>query len=162
MKLRHFISFFYWFLCSCAFGQPASQAPVSIEAGLNGSNKDLNNNGVKIRTSGAHCEVPKWFSDDKFDRMSNCIESIVITVRSKEYFFPRDSYWLFGQPSNVRLTSRAEGVALEISGGDASNSYNVMFWFNKQGVLKRRLVYSPSFRTEAWEDTRYSYNMSNR
>ncbi len=66
-----------------------------------------------------------------------------------------------GNPSDV-LLRRGEGdIEIVIKGGDAATSYEAVLVF-RDGYLRRRRVVLAEFPRESWEETIYSYNLSER
>lgn len=59
--------------------------------------------------------------------------------------------------NNVDLNVMDKGFNIAIDGGETATHYKAIIYFDNDGFLLSRKVYSPSFPGEVWEETKYSF-----
>ncbi len=101
----------------------------------------------------------RWGGEDAMAPLS-LITSIVVQSGADKLFVPLSAYSDLGDPRRLSLKTSAAGFELVIAGGDAGVAYNAVLVF-EQGWLTRRRVAHGEFPDEAWEETKYAYNMLN-
>lgn len=115
---------------------------------------------VKLSVSTSGCSpYVHWLNAHRDDK--ECIAGIQVFRDGVEAYIPDFSYNFLAAPRNVELREVMNGYTLKLAGGDASSSYVALFTFEKN-VLRKRRIASAEFPEEAWEDTTFRFNLSNR
>ena len=100
-----------------------------------------------------------WLNDQKDAR--GCIAEMRVFRSGVEGYFPDFSYKFLSTPRLVEVKEMTNGYSLKLTGGDASGSYVALFTFERD-ILKKRRIASGEFPDEAWEDSTFRFNLSNR
>lgn len=78
-----------------------------------------------------------------------------------EAYFPDFSYNFLSMPRSVKIREKKGQYAVVVAGGDASSSYMAEYTFVGDVLTKRRIV-SKTFPDDAWEETTFKFNLSER
>ena len=83
-----------------------------------------------------------------------CINNIDISIGGRQLFVPLSVFSDLINPSEVSVRINARNFVLSIAGGDASESYFVDIYFDKEKIIQRKL-YSSENPSKPLEETRY-------
>lgn len=115
---------------------------------------------VKLSVSATGCSpYLHWLNEYRDAR--GCVAGIQVFRDGVEAYIPDFSYNFLAAPRNVEVREVMSGYTLKLAGGDASSSYVALFTFEKD-VLKKRRIASAAFPDEAWEDSTFRFNLSNK
>lgn len=125
--------------------------------------------GLMISITVKTLEVPSGFlyargyrwGGDQMKPPKSIIESINVTVGGEEIYLPLSAYVDLGNPARASVVSTVTGFELIITGGDAGGAYDAKFVFDQRWLLRRRVA-SREFPSEAWEETVYAFNRSEK
>lgn len=115
---------------------------------------------AKLSISATGCSPHLHWLNEHRDA-KGCIAGMQVFRNGVEAYFPDFSYNFLSAPRVVEFKEMTNGYALKLTGGDASSSYVALFTF-EQDVLKKRRIASAAFPDEAWEDSTFRFNLSNR
>lgn len=102
-----------------------------------------------------------WWGAPENGRPRTVIIALDIQIGAEQVPIPMSAIVGLANPTDV-LLRRGEGdIEIVIKGGDAATSYEAVLVF-KDGYLRRRRVVLAEFPKESWEETTYSYNLSER
>lgn len=115
---------------------------------------------VKLSSPKAVCPSnPHWLNEQR--GREGCVGEIAVFRGGVEGYFPDFSYNFLAFPRSIDIRERGKGYTLTLAGGDASSSYIAVFTFERDS-LKRRRISSAAFPDQAWEDSSFSFNISDR
>ena len=102
-----------------------------------------------------------WWGAPEKGQPRTVIVALDIQIGPEQVPIPVSAIVGLANPTDV-LLRRGEGdIEIVIKGGDAATSYDAVLVF-KDGYLRRRRVVLAEFPKESWEETNYSYNLSER
>lgn len=85
------------------------------------------------------------------------IKQLTVRVGENESLVRFSAYSDLVNINSVVLAADDKGFNMAIDGGETATHYKAVIYFDNEGFLLRRKVYSPSFPDEAWEETMYSF-----
>jgi hypothetical protein len=88
---------------------------------------------------------------------SSVLKNIYVAYGHKKSLIRYSAYADLVNVKQVKLKAADSGFYIMIDGGDTSTHYKAELFFDNEGFLVRRKVYSPTFSDEVWEETHYSY-----
>lgn len=89
---------------------------------------------------------------------SRIIEELKVVLNGKEIFVPLSAYVDLGNPKALNIEVDGEEFVIKIAGGETGESY-VATLTVRDGYVTSRRVSSRAFPQEAWEATKYKYNL---
>jgi hypothetical protein len=126
--------------------------------------------GVEVKATvrtGQYSKTPPfshsltWWGAPEKGQPRTVIVALDIQIGPEQVPIPVSAIVGLANPTEV-LLRRGEGdIEIVIKGGDAATSYDAVLVF-KDGYLRQRRVVLAEFPKESWEETNYSYNLSER
>jgi len=102
-----------------------------------------------------------WWGASESSRPRTVILALEIQIETAQVPVPVSAIVGLANPTDVSLRRGEGDIEIVIKGGDAATSYEAVLIF-KDGYLRRRRVVLAEFPKETWEETTYSYNISER
>lgn len=99
----------------------------------------------------------RWGGED-IEPPQSLVSQLTVAAHGGDVFVPLSAFADLGSPRTVEVRPTRKGFDVIVTGGDASAAYRAHLVF-EGGVLTRRKVQHGEFPSEAWEDTRYKFNM---
>lgn len=99
-----------------------------------------------------------WEGEDKVLMPKTVISDMHIKVGNEKMYIPLSAYSDLGNPYQIslgKLQSHNE-FQIIILGGDAGGSYRAVLTFDREKILRRRVMLGEN-SCEVWEETVYSY-----
>jgi hypothetical protein len=115
---------------------------------------------VKLSFPKPICPLTTHWLNEQRGRQ-DCIEAILIARNGVEAYFPDFSYNFLASPTSIEIKEKGKGYILTLAGGDASSAYVAVFMFERDS-LKRRRISSAAFPAQAWEDSTFTFNLSDK
>jgi hypothetical protein len=119
------------------------------------------NTKITVRTSKAidgHFDGGFRWGGEGDTMPTTLIKSIIVQSEEKQLFVPLSAYSDLGDPHKISLKRNTAGFEITITGGDAGGSYNAVLVFEGGWLTYRRVAHG-EFPDQAWEETRYFYNI---
>ena len=85
------------------------------------------------------------------------IKQLTVRVGENESLVRFSAYSDLVNINSVVLAVDDKGFNIAIDGGETATHYKAVIYFDNEGFLLRRRVYSPSFPDEVCEETKYSF-----
>jgi hypothetical protein len=123
---------------SIAIASNSTQAKVILHASQRGEK------------SGARCDAVRSSNMPN----TTSLEAVEIIVNGKTLFVPRSAYLALNSLRQAALQADGRTFILELSGGDAAESYFVRIYFDARGVHRKKL-FSSIDGAVPLEDTHY-------
>lgn len=95
---------------------------------------------------GAELSPPKTF-----------IKKLTVRFDDNESWVRFSAYSDLVNINSVDLDVMDKGFSIIFDGGETATHYKAIIYFDNEGFLLGRKVYSPSFPNEVWEETKYSF-----
>lgn len=104
-----------------------------------------------------------WGADQECPHQA--ITSLRVEWGRQKLFLPVSAYADLAGARWIEVNPDKQGFSIRIAGGDAATSYRAVLEFGgdptrETGALRRREVRSGEFPDDAWEETRYSFNVA--
>jgi hypothetical protein len=159
-NFRGFIFLTIAFALNCVL-----QAGVSHAEGVLFKKDGVLRNGAKIAVLVSVSEyvaddpmysAPLWWGAE-LSPPRTFIKKLTIRVGENESFVRFSAYSDLANTNGVDLAVDDKGFNIIIDGGETATHYKAVIYFDNEGFLTRRKVYSSSFPDEVWEETKYSF-----
>lgn len=85
-------------------------------------------------------------------------DKLSVALNGKEIFVPLSAYVDLGDPRALSVEVNGDEFVIKIAGGETGESYIASITV-RDGWIASRRVSSRTFPQEAWEETRYKYNL---
>lgn len=159
-NFRGFIFLIIAFAVSCVL-----QANVSHAEGALFKKDGVLRSGAKV---GVFVSVSEYVADDpmysaplwwgaELSPPRTFIKQLTVRVGENEGLVRFSAYSDLVNINSVDLAVDEKGPSIVIDGGETATHYKAVIYFDNEGFLLRRKVYSPSFPDEVWEETKYSF-----
>lgn len=99
---------------------------------------------------------PLWWGTE-LSPPKTFIKKLTVQFGENESWVRFSAYSDLVNINSVDLNVVNEGFNITIDGGQTSTHYKAIIYFDNEGFLLGRKVYSPSFPDEVWEETKYSF-----
>ncbi|MCJ7555381.1 MAG: hypothetical protein MUP90_00505 [Gammaproteobacteria bacterium] len=159
-NFRGFIFLTIAFVASCVL-----QANVSHAEGTLFKKDEVLRNGAKVSVlvsvseyvaDGLMYSAPLWWGAE-LSPPRTFIKQLTVRFGENESLVRFSAYSDLVNINSVDLTVVNKGFNIAIDGGENATHYKAVIYFDNEGFLLRRKVYSPSFPDEVWEETKYSF-----
>lgn len=100
--------------------------------------------------------APLWWGAE-LSPPKTIIKSFTVRLGDNESWVRFSAYSDLVNITDADLNISDEGFNISINGGETSTHYKATIYFDNDGFLLKRKVYSPSFPDEVWEETEYSF-----
>lgn len=164
-------SFLSWVVCAigliaCASSMPPAASTDSAVGRLYEESGELHNKKtVKVTANIAEfkketfpCkDVLYWGAEGEWAPPKLYFEYIKVFVGEKKSWIPFSSYSDLFNIKSVNLEIEKNGFQLVVDGGQSATHYKAILYFDNEGFLTKRRVYSLEFEDEVWEETQYSF-----
>lgn len=148
------------FVAACAL-----QPSVSVAEGTLFKKSGVLNNGTKVSVL---VSVSKYKADDfmyspplwwgaELAPPKTFIKELTVQFGDNDSWVRFSAYSDLVNINSVDLNVVDDGVNIAIDGGQTATHYKAIIYFDNEGFLLSRKVYSPSFSDEVWEETKYSF-----
>lgn len=159
-NFRGFVLIMAFFVVGCA-----SQPSVSLAEGVVFKKSIVLKNDAKVSvqvdvseyiTSDFIYSSPLWWGAE-LSPPKTFIKKLTIRFDDNESWIRFSAYSDLVNVNSVNLNVADKGFNIAIDGGETATHYKAVIYFDDEGFLLGRKVYSPSFPDEVWEETKYSF-----
>ncbi|MBW9276208.1 MAG: hypothetical protein K1563_21235 [Candidatus Thiodiazotropha sp. (ex. Lucinisca nassula)] len=155
------VAFFMIALVSaCALHPDESIAEVSLfkKSGVLKSDTKVNVlvDVSEYRAGDSIYSLPLWWGSE-LSPPKTFIKSLTVQFGDNKSWVRFSAYSDLVNINSVDLNVVDEGFNITIDGGQTATHYKAIIYFDSEGFLLGRKVYSPSFPDEVWEETKYSF-----
>lgn len=122
-----------------------------------------NNTEVSVQVDVSECiasafmySSPLWWGAE-LSPPKTFIKKLIVRFDNNERWVRFSAYSDLVNINSVVLNVMDNGFNIAIDGGETATHYKAIIYFDNDGFLLGRKVYSPSFSDEVWEETKYSF-----
>ena len=148
------------FIASCVL-----QARVSLAEGTSFKKDEVLRNGAKVSVLVSASEyvagnfmysAPLWWGTE-LSPPRTFIKKLIVWVGENKSWVRFSAYSDLVNINSIDLNIVDKGFNIAIDGGETASHYKAVIYFDNEGFLLSRKVYSPSFPDEVWEESKYSF-----
>lgn len=90
---------------------------------------------------------------------SSVLVEVNLKIKDEKIFIPFSALSDLGNPKQIFLEHNQNEFIIIINGGDASTTYQVILFFKNNCIYRRKVILS-EISNQVWEETNYSFNLS--
>ena len=112
---------------------------------------------ASFNTNNNYYEKALYWGTDRHKMPETYIKEINIKFRDKNSFIRHSAFSDLMNIEDINIKILDNGFSINMTGGRDGTLYYVIIYFDNDGFLTRRRVFSPCFKDEVWEETKYSF-----
>jgi hypothetical protein len=96
---------------------------------------------------------------DEIKMPSSVLVEMNLKIEDEKIYIPFSAFSDLGNPKQIFIEINKDEFTIVINGGDASTSYKAILFFKSNCIYRRKVILS-EFSNQVWEETNYSFNLS--